>query len=230
MKRIFLPIIIICIAGCAYAQNPPQVGHDWKATINVVDEAGPAIQAADVTIAYFVKPPPGESIAFAKKNGQTDANGIFTASEHSTSVELDISAQKTGYYTSGMTYELGHSFQYDPVKWSPNLTLVLRKVGQPIPMYAKKIMLGIPSLNEPTSYDFVMGDWVSPYGKGQHADITFQKQFNGKAPYDYEFKLTVSFPNPGDGIRRLEKNDLLITNSLLKSPRRLRRRAISRTY
>ena len=116
MKRIFLPIIIICIAGCAYAQNPPQVGHDWKATINVVDEAGPAIQAADVTIAYFVKPPPGESIAFAKKNGQTDANGIFTASEHSTSVELDISAQKTGYYTSGMTYELGHSFQYRSCK------------------------------------------------------------------------------------------------------------------
>jgi len=218
MKYVFLSAIFSSALICIYGQNTTPSDPEWKATVKVVDESGLPIEGADVTISYFVKPPPDESIAFAKKTGKSDANGIFYASEHSTSIELQCSAEKSGCYRTFQTYELGFALNYDPVKWSPHLTLLLRRIGQPIPMYAKKIHGGPPVSKQPVGYDLTIGDWVAPYGRGQRGDIIFTTEFTGKSPYDYESKLMISFPNPGDGIQKIERQEPLNEGSFLKSP------------
>ena len=63
-------------------------------------------------IAYYVKPPPGESSAMDAKRGKTDTNGQFYASQQSRSADLFFSAEKDGYYRSHVSYELGAPVRY----------------------------------------------------------------------------------------------------------------------
>jgi hypothetical protein len=182
-----------------------------------VDETGQPVPGADVTIGYYVAPPTNQSIALATKRGKTDTNGLFAASERSRSVDLLFGAVKEGYYKTDLAYELGAPYQYDPVKWSPVITLVLKGVINPIPMYAKGIDKGPPVSNEPVGFDLTVGDWTAPHGKGQARDIIFNKNYSLKSTSDYESKLTLSFPNPGDGIQEFQR-DALGQGSDLRSP------------
>ena len=51
---------------------------------------------------------------------------------------------------------------------------VMRRVIKPIPLYAKKIHLHFPKNREWLGYDFEMGDWVAPHGKGKFSDVLFR--------------------------------------------------------
>ena len=52
------------------------------------------------------------------------------------------------------------------------------------------------------------GDWVTPYGKGINADIIFTGQFDKEPKVNPIYMLTVSFPNPGDGIQEFTVPDV----------------------
>jgi hypothetical protein len=68
-------------------------------------------------------------------------------------------------------------------------------------MYARYIDSEPPLNGKPVGYDFLAGDWVSPNGKGQTADIIFLREYSKRSLNDYDYKLTVTFPNKGDGIQ-----------------------------
>ena len=53
------------------------------------------------------------------------------------------------------------------------------------------------------------GDWVAPYGKGVNTDIVFTEEFNKNSVTDFYYKLTVSFPNAGDGIQEFDAPALI---------------------
>jgi hypothetical protein len=204
MKKIIFLFIATVFSICAVAQDA------WHATIKVVDEGGQPIENADVQVWYYVPPPPDQNEASEKIEGLTDANGVFTASHSDTkSISLSFRVSKVGYYQTTSGQELG--WQYDPVKWNPNKTLVLKKIHHPIPMYARAVdseppifkKTGRPPItfNKSIGYDLTAGDWVAPYGKGQTTGIIFTEEFNKKSILDFYYKLTISFPNTGDGIQ-----------------------------
>jgi hypothetical protein len=122
----------------ADAQNPPPSGPEWKASVKVVDEKGQPIQGAQVTIGYYVKGSPGQDTRVDAKYGKTDIDGLFTASEHSTTTHLFFGAGKEGYCWVYRDYELGLPTQYDPLKWSPNVTLLLQPIARPIPRHDER--------------------------------------------------------------------------------------------
>jgi hypothetical protein len=95
--------------------------------------------------------------------------------------------------------------------------MVLKKIGKPIPMYAKYVENGPPVFNEPVGYDLMIGDWVAPHGKGQTADIIFTGHLDKKSKNDYDYKLIVSFPKSGDGIQEFTVPDIE-KDSALRSP------------
>ena len=130
--------------------------------------------------------------------GLTDTNGIFVASHIDPSVQLAFHVQKEGYYSFWSQYFLG--FKYDPTKWNPVVGVVLKRVGKPIPMYAKNEETKTPKENEPIGFDLMFGDWIAPYGRGKTADLIFtvRRKIVNVNEYDAELKLT--FPNKGDGI------------------------------
>jgi hypothetical protein len=216
-RTLLFTILLATATRGLHAQND-DFSNVWRATIKVVDESGAPVAGADVIAGYFVAPPPGESTAKESIKGVTDSAGLFTASHRDRSSTLGFRAQKEDYYPTDRDYSLGYPTEYNAVKWSPSLTLVLRRIGQPIPMYAKRIHGGPPTLREPVGYDLTIGDWIGPYGKGQRGDITFTREFTDKSPYDYESKLTISFPNPGDGIQEIIRQEPIHEGSFLKSP------------
>jgi len=205
MKHIIC--VLFCLTlNCVFAQSQPE--HRWNATLMVVDEIGTPVAGAKIKISY--------DMSTNLIVGLTDTNGMFTASCHGDSVDLAFLVDKPGYYHSRINYHLG--FDYDPAIWNPAKTIVLKQIGQPIPMYAKKINAQPPDNGKPIGYDLIVGDWVAPYGKGINPDILFIREYNRKSLQDYDYKLTVSFPKAGDGIQEFQVPYKNMEGSALRLP------------
>ena len=193
MKYFTFLSLMFLTTGVALAQTIT-TNYEWKATMRVVDESGNPISGANANIGYFTNSQPANAI------GVTDTNGLFTAS-HSvleSLAEVGLQADKPDYYTVSAERQLGP--QYDPAQWTFTQTLVLKKVGKPIAMYAKKYVMGLnlPEYNKQIGYDFMIGDLVGPYGKGINSDIFFtENHADEKSGYTF----TIGFPKEGDGIQ-----------------------------
>jgi hypothetical protein len=216
MKPLIYFFFSALLGSCAIAQD--STAPQWNVTIKVVDEDGQPINGAHAAVGYYVSPTGGEdnidTVAGANISGLTDASGIFTASHENThSISLGFHARKDGYYPTDVIHEFYKFSDSDPNKWNPHVTLVLKKIRHPIAMYAKRIIGMPPIFGRPLGYDFVVGDWVAPYGKGTNAYIFFTAR---KIANDTEFLVT--FPNPDDGIQEFHVPYPLTQGSALRSP------------
>jgi len=164
--------------------------------LKVMDEAGQPIADAQASVGY-VKPNSGDQAASI--DGKTDTNGLFTASGRSYS-RLYLNVKKTDYYSAGKIYDIyvTDKPRYEP--WDPTITLVLKKIGNPIPMSAKREEMKLQNEDEPMGFDLMAGDWVTPLGKGFHTDVFFMVHRKIISQREYDCTLTVTFPNKGDGI------------------------------
>ena len=221
MKR-FAFVLTVTIAGyCTFAQvAQPLPFHKWQATLKIIDETWQPIAGANVQVSYMLPPPPvtptwGHYGEYGDKiEGLTDTNGIFIASHEDQTPSLGITVEKVGYYKTLRGYEMGVPEHYTLEKWNPSLTVVLKKIGKPIAMYAKWINQNPPALDQPVGYDLMIGDWVSASHKGINTDIIFRKEAYRESGTDYEYKVKVTFPKSGDGIQiytlpELEKGSVL---------------------
>ena len=186
-------LIFLLIALRSAEAQTELIRHEWNVTLRVVDEAGQPISGAKASVGYFANSKP------ASIGGLTDTNGIFKASHSAFSGILGFTAEKSGFYASKEpSYELG--FTYDAAIWNPDRTIVLRNIGNPIPMYSKRQEIKFPKLDEPVGFDLMVGDWVLPYGRGVHIDMFFTAHRQIINDRDFSANLTVTFPNKGDGI------------------------------
>ena len=202
MKNIPTLIYLSCAfftGGCALGQSsdlPAWFGpHQWTAKVKVVGEDGNPIAGANVAVSYSIPPAGPDQPRYAEVKSDTDNNGMIFASHLDSSDSIGVAVESPGYYT----IHIGHQFYYDEKNRHPNFTLLLKKVHQPIAMYAKAItFIKFPVFNKPIGYDLMAGDWVAPYGKGITGDFLFTEN-HADAKSQYTF--TVSFPNPSDGIQ-----------------------------
>lgn len=82
---------------------------------------------------------------------------------------------------------------------------MLRKIGKPIPLYAKNMGAYVPSVDIPVGYDLEVADWVAPNGKGVVVDflVTVTKfQYNNDN--DFDVSALITFPNEDDGIQEIQ--------------------------
>jgi hypothetical protein len=195
MKKI-LYILLLTTAAAIHAQtNDAPV---WKAVIKVVDDSGQPVNGAQVTVGYEI-PTVLQGKIPDKIIGLTDANGIFTASHQGKTYGFSFLAEETGYYRNDLIINFHHEPKTEDL--NQNQTLVLKKIDKPISMYAKSLNMGMPVFDKPVGYDFEIGDWVGPYGKGINADILFTGHFDKPTDSESDYTLTVSFPKTGDGIQ-----------------------------
>jgi hypothetical protein len=199
MKKIICLILAIIAHGCAKAQE--SLLHTWHAQIIVMDENNQPVPGAEVSITYDLPRKPNGSIAGAQITGVTDANGAFAASHHDGTLGLLFRAQRAGYYQTAVGYEIGLLGQpINPAKLNVAQRLVLKKIGQPIPMYARKVRVEVPKANEPIGFDLMACDWVPPYGKGSQSDFIFRVQRRWVSRRDFDSGVNVTFSNIGDGL------------------------------
>lgn len=225
MKPLTYLILAFVTGGCAFAQTEIG-GTPWNVTLKVVGEDGQPVAGAKASVGYHVTPPPGQIVedyrdSSSKIERLTDTNGMFKASHSDDSLSLGFDVQKVGYYATHINYDLFMSGQFDErtvtANRNPSLTVTFKKIGHPIPMYAKKVNLGMPIFNKPAGYDLMVGDWVAPYGKGINTDVIFTGHFDKRTDGESDYTLTVSFPKPGDGIQEFTVPDAE-KGSELRSP------------
>lgn len=198
MKIIISLVFIVLLAASVFGQARPGV-YPWSIKVKIVDDSRQPVNAAKIEVWYMQ----GE-----QTEGLTDANGTFSVSKTDRAWELGIDVQKEGYYRSHMDYDLYLPGQFGDQKVATNrnatLTLMLKKTVKPIPMYAKHIEGGPPIFNEPVGYDLEVGDWLGPYGRGVNTDLIFNGKLDQKSKNDFDYALTISFPNQKDGIQEFD--------------------------
>jgi hypothetical protein len=216
-KNLAWAFLYIATVGCVTAQNTASTKPKWNATIKVIDESGQPVLGAKAQMSWNVNRPDGSTTS-DKIEGLTDGSGIFSTShEANGSTDLGFMATKQGYYPSKTGYGIAQLNDSDPAKWNPQITLLLKKIIRPVPMYAKWVNLGMPVFDKPAGFDLMKGDWIPPYGKGAETDIIFTAHREKRSDDDSDYKLVVGFPNKGDGIQELIPSEFENT-SALRSP------------
>ncbi len=183
-------ILIMALSVHANAAEPRVT-----VTVTVVEEQGAPVAGADVTVVYQQAGGTEAARAITDTQGRVRVTGR-------TFYDVTIAVRKPGYYESWLKrlepYEVkdGQRVFADQV-----LTIGLRPIKHPIPMYARfRHETRIPVVDTPVGFDLMEGDWVAPRGKGRTADMLFRIAGFWKSPNDYNSTLTLTFPNAGDGL------------------------------
>lgn len=214
-KTIFrVSLWVIATALSSLASDLPRA----MLTLKVVGEDGLPIPNAKAGITFEQVNPRGELI-LKPAEGMTDGRGQFSATG-GTTWGVYYGARKPGYYiTTNCKYEFRGEPQggrWQP--WNPALTVVLKKIINPVPMYAKRVRTEIPVENAPVGFDLMEADWVTPHGKGRVSDLVFHLTRRFASEKDYEVTLHLGFSNDGDGIQTVLAPPFL-EGSWLRLPR-----------
>lgn len=160
------------------------LGSVRASTVNllVLDAEGRPLAQAETGVRFHSGA--GAQAPWPVKKAITDVRGQ-TKVEGATPFGFDVWAEKAGYYSA--------SLDDIPVTNSLEKTLILRPIKSPIALYARRFGHWrpneevFPAENTLLRYDFEVGDWLPPYGKGRVTDIQFKyrHEFHG---YRYEGK------------------------------------------
>ena len=171
---------------------------------------------------------PDVAIETTDKNGECVLKGKTNCGR----VVCWVSKPPKNYY-SGNGW--GHRYKEKSILgvWQPDnlvVTLRLQRVEHPIPLWVKKADLrnfengigGFDGTNSIVRFDFLKGDWLPPYGKGEVADVEFRStvKFTDKErKFRYATRRVedVLFYNLGTVISMCSKEDALSTSVIEKN-------------
>ncbi|NKB25552.1 MAG: hypothetical protein GKR87_14470 [Kiritimatiellae bacterium] len=191
-------------------KTPPWVNLN----VQVVDEQGKAIESAQAGVGYPSRIS-GKGDLFKKL---TDEEGR-TSFSGSSFFKFRVKAEKAGYYDSYEEVTTFERVDKENVYSDQSVTLVLREVRNPMPMYAyKEIKAKLPVLGKAVGFDMMKADWVSPYGQGEVADILLEVAGEWNGYRDHDSLLTLHFQNKGDGYNLFKANGQSRLSSPYKAP------------
>jgi hypothetical protein len=152
----------------------------------------------------------------------TDHNGRVSAKGTSMH-EMTVVSRKNGYYDSRESlYNL--KFDREKLQWLPyerEVKIVLRRIVNPIPMYAWGMhLMSYPvGTNVWVGYDMLLAEWMPPHGKGEIEDVRFHvlKAMDAYDRTQPAVVLTVLFMGEKNGVCGID--DQTVSNqSRLKLP------------
>lgn len=188
MKRTVLLILSVVVMsstlGCLSVTKPPLS----KLAVRVIDDAGEPVSNAYIEAWTYWKP---DSMPW----GLTDTNGVFQYKDR-VYREIGYLARKKDYYDS-----LGTAWWPEKLFEIPatNLVVELKRIIEPVPMVVKEVNVTFPRLDEPVGFDFEIGDWVVPDGKGKITDVLLTAKGHYVSDRDYLFSVSGKFTGTANG-------------------------------
>ena len=203
MKINMILILALAMATSCSADSLKTISF----TVQAVDEDGLPVPDAIVSAGFYRFPGGGDSMVLAESvKATTDTNGFCTV-EGRGAVDVTWEIGKEGFYRSfAPRFGEGTATTTNSETGIMHYQIVLRRIENPIPMYAKTPRgFYLPALNRPVGYDLAQGEWLPPHGKGEVADIVFHAtcEFGELIPgniHAYDATLTLTFSNDGDGL------------------------------
>lgn len=209
-KRIFLSVALFFIISLFVPEKGYAMSGRAKLTIKVVNEQGQPVEGASVGVGFQYDKTWATGSNSVK--GLTDDKGLLSVSER-TNGHVGFRVTKKGYYKSTQAYDYKEKGLAGWKPWNPELEVVLRKVENPVPMYARDLRkllspITIPEADKELGFDLVEFDWVTPYGRGITPDFIFYLTMTDNGLEDYEYNLKVLFSNEFDGIQEFQEDIL----------------------
>jgi hypothetical protein len=192
MKCGYLTAMIVFFLVALHVPSAQALGIA-KIVVKVMDEAGSPVDNAHLNIRFS-----GDS---GTVKGFTDDNGIFEEKALSNDGVILGDITKNGYYESG----IAHSFyvtkfgMWQP--WGKELTVVMRPIVNPVPMYVRNKSFKLPALGREVGFDLEKFDWLIPYGLGTQADFIFKVVQSFDNMNNYDATMILTFSNSFDGIQ-----------------------------
>jgi hypothetical protein len=182
-------------------------GAVGRISLRVLDDKGAPVAGAQVASEFYSTPKQ------TRITGQTDKAGLLVL-EGRTISDVRFTIKKDSYYNTSQSYDFikKATSKADAIRsgkwmpWNPTETVTLKKMRNPVPMFARQVWSVHLPCDQSVGYDLEIGDCVKPYGKGEISDLIFRvspkKDTNGRERYLWK----CSFSNSGDGIQVLEKD------------------------
>lgn len=243
--RLFRLLILLFFSGLAFGQSDyvkklPLVSFELEClSENGVPVDGVNVKASDHMVNLKDK--------FRRDTGKSGKNGKTSLQLRALS-GIGVYAEKAGYYSSiaptkgERPFDMRFRFEpfiYDdldprrnrdvepPMKKEVKLeaSITLREIKNPIPLYVKRVRMDIPARDVWLGYDFEIGDWVKPHGKGVKSDMRIRSAPKRHDPADPNgwtllpgvATLEVDFGKDG-GIIRVTKDNGWLAVSEMKMP------------
>lgn len=218
MKSLLIPICILIASSVTLtAQN---VFPTAKLTVRVVDEKKVPIANAAVGVSFELPSTNGAGVRVQGQQATTNKEGHATFEGQTAGGYVSCGAQMNGYYlTNGIVYVFSGKENDRYLPENPRVDVVLKKIGDPVPMYARKVATEIPAVDQVIGFDLMIGDWVIPHGKGLRGDLlckVVRRFVNWK---DHDVALEIAFPNEKDGLAPIIEKTPPTRGSELRLPR-----------
>jgi hypothetical protein len=159
--------------------------------VQVHDDDGQPVEGAYVRGSFF-QDQVVSTQQLPSHQGTTDSEGLVELSGHE-ELYVDLRVKKNGYYNSEKRINVRNGKGQEA-------SVLLRPKREPIAMYVKGIKIQPVVFDQEFGYDFMVGDYVAPHGKGKNADLLLKINYNEKDIWNYEYYLTIRFSNPNDGL------------------------------
>lgn len=203
LKKIVLPstVVILC-AGWNARERAEMYGAKASINVHVTDENGGVVSNAEVEVYFGLSVREGKTV-----KGISDGRGCFAA-EGNTTGDVYVNIRKKGFYNTAKKLELYKDEEREVCRghWMPDVivtNVVLRKIGNPIPLSKVNGTIPIPLTNTWLGFDMAIKDFTAPYGKGKETDFEVLFQWDGKPqPYSSYYSLDIRSYGKGTGAYR----------------------------
>ena len=184
----FICVTIIPLIGCADLTNG--LGSA-TVTVKIVDDIDKPLE--DVRSEVY------NLSDFDVAHGLTDTNGKYSL--HLDNIEeIKGRFRKTGYYeTKGVIWEGDEWGDVPPA--NTNFIVVMKRIVDPVPMKYRNVEMEFPRLGEFVGFDFEVGDWVFPDGKGKISDIMLSAEGRYEERKEFDFKMEAKFTGELNGLQ-----------------------------
>lgn len=177
--------------------------------VTVIDHKGQPIEGAFVKFIYARIGNPEIKLVKTDEKGEVQDKDEIK-------YHLKLWVTKEGYYKT--TYSKSNNGTHLEKNQNHDLTVNLKKVVEPTALYAKKTFLRTPKEGEQVGYDFEVGDWVAPHGKGKKIDLIIYSSSDRKSSVNYDYKFNITFPSSLDGVQTFESDWVSELRSLHNAP------------
>jgi hypothetical protein len=190
-NKILVPAMFSLFAtGCAAMTTNGLNGT--KVSVCVVDDEGLPINEVHTEIFEFHD--------FNSPFGFTDNNGLYSGYIKNIYSAIGGVFEKEGYYKTIGSFWRWKEWEKVPPS-STNFTIVMKRIINPVPIKTKEVSLFFPQFETPFGFDYEIGDWIFPNGKGKVEDmrLTLSGRYSSKS--DYDMTMLVAFPDGHDGMQ-----------------------------
>ena len=181
-------VLMFSLNGCA---------SNWvELDVLVQEEDGAPIEGADIK-GSFITDEIDNGVKRSSHRDVTDIKGMGKVAGEE-EIYVDFLVSKAGYYQSTKRKVVNQEKR-------GLVDILLRPKRNPIPMYAKTVVLNASakegrSNGEPFGFDLLAGDFVHPHGKGLINDLLITHSYQKKDSTHYSFQIKIEFADHRDGL------------------------------